>query len=66
MQFSIQPSFDEERFLKVRLKVMHNGLNRNYSNFNDEVIENAMPTISNIPILAFVKKQDGWKYLVAV
>lgn len=52
-------SFDNERFLKLRVKVMHTGLNLNNSNFNLDVVEAARPTLANIPLLAFIKKVDG-------
>lgn len=51
--------FDHDRFLKVRVKVMHTGLNLNGSNFGMEAVNKAAPTISNIPLLAFVQKEDG-------
>ena len=59
LEFNFDSDFDTERFAKVRLKVMHNGLNRNNSNFNSDVIEAARPTLQNVPLLAFVKKTDG-------
>ena len=52
-------SFDSERFMKLRVKVMHAGLNLNNSNFDLETIEAARPTLANIPLLAFIKKVDG-------
>lgn len=51
--------FDNERFMKLRVKVMHAGLNVNNSNFNMQVIEAAKPTLANIPLLAFIRKIDG-------
>ena len=54
-----QTGFQDERFTKVRVKVMHNGLNLNNSNFSDESIGKASPSLRNIPLLAFVKKTDG-------
>lgn len=54
-----QTSFSDDRFVKVRIKVMHNGLNLNNSSFGDVAIEKARPTLANIPLLAFVKKTDG-------
>lgn len=54
-----ESSFDPERFLKLRVKVMHSGHNPNNSFFSSSVVEDAKPTIANIPILAFVKKEDG-------
>lgn len=49
----------DDRFVKVRIKVMHNGLNLNGSSFSDSAIEKASTSLSNIPLLAFVKKGDG-------
>lgn len=54
-----QSDFSDERFTKVRVKVMHNGLNLNNSRFSDAVIEAAAPSLKNIPLLAFTKKVDG-------
>ena len=51
--------FSSERFMKLRIKVMHSGLNLNNSNFGMEAIEKAKPSIANIPLLAFIKKEDG-------
>lgn len=54
-----QANFDDERFMKVRIKVMHNGLNLNNSSFSDPAIEKAAPSLANIPLLAFTKSRDG-------
>ena len=59
LSYEVQPSFDEERFLKMRIKVMHSGLNLNNSYFGTEAIEKAKPSLANVPILAFIKKEDG-------
>ena len=59
LSYEVSNSFDSERFLKVRIKIMHAGLNLNNSYFSSEVIDKAKPTLANIPILAFVKKEDG-------
>ena len=40
--------FDNERFLKLRIKVMHTGLNLNNSNFDLEVIDAAKTSLANI------------------
>lgn len=58
LSFSIS-EFDSDRFLKLRVKVMHSGLNLNNSSFGMQSIEKAQPTIANIPLLAFIKKEDG-------
>lgn len=52
-------AFDSDRFVKLRVKVMHSGLNLNGSTFDSAAIEKAQSSIANIPLLAFVKKQDG-------
>lgn len=59
LSYEVNTSFDSERFLKVRIKVMHSGLNLNNSYFSSEVIEKAKLTLANVPILAFIKKEDG-------
>lgn len=59
VSYSVTDSFDSERFMKLRVKVMHTGLNLNNSNFSLAAIEKARPTLANIPLLAFIKKTDG-------
>jgi len=59
VSYSATDSFDSERFMKLRVKVMHTGLNLNNSNFSLAAIEKARPTLANIPLLAFIKKTDG-------
>jgi len=60
IQYEVQKSdFDSERFQKMRIYVMHSGLNLNNSNFGKSAIKKAQSSLANIPILAFVKKQDG-------
>jgi hypothetical protein len=51
--------FADDRFKKVKVLVMHDGLNLNGSVFSMEAMEKAKESIKNIPILAFVKQQDG-------
>lgn len=52
-------SYEDDRFTKVRVAVMHNGLNENRTTFFDEAISEAESSLKNIPLLAFVKKVDG-------
>ncbi len=59
IMYSTDASFDNDRFLKLRMKVCHTGLNLNGSHFGIDAINKAAPTISNIPLLAFIKKVDG-------
>ena len=56
----IDKSFDSERFIKMRLRIMHTQKNPNMSYFSDESVEEARPTLANIPILAnVVTDEDG-------
>lgn len=52
--FKVDNTFDDERFMRVRIAVMHSGWNRNKSSFDTEVIRAAKDTFANIPILADV------------
>lgn len=51
--------FEDDRFKKIRIYVMHDNLNLNNSFFSMDSIESAKDSINNIPILAFVKQIDG-------
>lgn len=53
--FDMDKEFDDERFCRVRMKLMHSGLNRNNSYFEKEVIDKAQDSFKNIPILADVQ-----------
>ena len=64
--FAVDDSFEDSRFMKVRIAAMHSGINRNGSNFDKKVIEDAKDTFANIPILAEVVEktnEDGTKFL---
>lgn len=53
-------SVADTRFTKVKIKMMHLGLNLNNSIFNKEVVDEAISTLYNTPILAYVEKNgDG-------
>lgn len=51
--------FEDDRFRKAKVYVMHDGQNYNGSIFQMNSIESAKDSIANIPILAFIKQQDG-------
>lgn len=55
MNYSVDTSFDDERFLKLRLRVCHDGVSPNKTYFTKETMEKANETIAYIPILANVK-----------
>lgn len=44
------------RFTKVKIWLMHLGLNRNGSVFNKEAVEAAIPSLANTPIIASVRQ----------
>lgn len=58
--YEIDDSYDSDRFLKLRIRVMHEGKNYNGSTFDVEGMEDAEASISNVPILAnVVFDKDG-------
>lgn len=64
--FEIDESFDDERFMKIRVCAMHSGVNENQSRFSVETIVEAKDTFKNIPILAKVQEytdENGNQYL---
>ena len=48
----------DTRFTEVLIKVLHTGKNFNGSIFKKEVVEKALPTMKNTPILAFIEKNS--------
>ena len=51
----------DERFLEVKVYVLHLGENYNGSIFNKDVVTNAIPSLANTPLLAFVKRNENEK-----
>ena len=47
---------EDTRFLKVKIWLMHTGINHNGSSFSKEVVDKAIPTLANTPILAFIEE----------
>lgn len=52
--FEVDDSFDSDKFIKMRLRVCHDGKNPNGSLFVAEDMERAKESIKNIPVLANV------------
>lgn len=50
---------ENSNYHKVKIMIMHTGENLNGSVFSEESIDKSIPTISNIPILGYVKKDEG-------
>lgn len=46
---------DDTRFLKVKIWLMHTGENLNGSYFDKKIVEDAIPTLANTPILAYIE-----------
>lgn len=46
------------RFIEVTIDVMHTGVNKNKSSFTKDVIEKAIPSICNTPILGYVVNEQ--------
>lgn len=50
----VEPSFDSEKHIKMRLRMCHAGMNRKGFKIDPGAIERARNTITNIPVLAHV------------
>jgi len=60
--FEVDKSFDDQRFMRVRINAMTTGINRNNSRFSLDCVKAAKDSFANIPILAHVIKttdKDG-------
>jgi hypothetical protein len=49
---------EDSRFLKVKIWLMHTGLNFNGSSFSKEAVDKAIPTLANTPILSFIEENS--------
>jgi hypothetical protein len=56
-KYSIEP-LEDDRFTRLKMYVMHDGLNKNGSNFPLSVIEDAEGSILDIPILAHIFESE--------
>ena len=54
--FKIDDQFTDDRFMRVRIAVMHSGINLNKSSFSTEVIKDAKDSFANIGVLAHIVK----------
>lgn len=58
--FEVDTSFDNDRFMKLKVYVMHSGKNYNGSSFSLDSISEAKESLANTPILAnVIEKEDG-------
>lgn len=64
--FDVDESFDDPRFMRVRINMMTTGVNRNGSRFSLDCVKKAKDSFANIPVLAHVVERtddDGNTYL---
>ena len=53
--YDVDKQFDSDKFLKLRMRVCHDGVSPNKTNFTKETMEEANAEIEYIPNLANVK-----------
>jgi hypothetical protein len=63
-RFSLPVEFEQvgnvldDRFIRVKIYIAHEGENRNRSFFTREVLESMIPSLANIPILGYIAVND--------
>ena len=62
--FEIDDTKDDDHrgMMRLKIKVFHTGLNRNGSYVSEDAAKNAMPTIKNRPLMAYIHKRDDGEY----
>ena len=50
---------EDTRFTKVKIWICHTGLNHNWSDMSKRVIEEAIPTLANTPILGYIEPNSN-------
>lgn len=58
IQFEKQDVNEDSRFTKVKIYLMHTGKNLNNSIFSKSVVEAALPSLSNIPIVGYISTDN--------
>lgn len=61
MKFELTNEVLNKNFHKVKLYVCHNGVNLNESHFSDGAIARASKSLQNIPILAYIERDEDGK-----
>ena len=59
LSFEKQEEIEDSRFTKVKIWLMHTGKNLNNSIFKKEVVEDALESLSNIPIVGYITKDKN-------
>lgn len=62
--FEVEEYIDDNHrgMMKLKFRIFHTGLNRNGSYVSEDAAKNAMPTIKNRPILAYIHQLDDGSY----
>jgi hypothetical protein len=58
IQFEKQEESEDSRFTKVKISLMHTGKNLNNSIFEKSVVEEALPSLANIPIVGYISTDN--------
>lgn len=64
MSFSVDENFQSDKFLKLRLRVCHDGESPNRTFFSKEVMCDANKTLEYIPLLAHVYENENGKPVI--
>lgn len=62
LAFDKDDNIEDTDLVPVHLQACHTGENENSSRISDEVMNNALPTFSNKPILGYIYKDDNGEY----
>lgn len=54
IQFEKQEESEDSRFTKVTVSILHTGKNLNNSIFTKSVVDDALPSLANIPIVGYI------------
>lgn len=62
--FEVDEALDNDHrgMLKLKFRIFHTGVNRNGSYVSEDAAKEAMPTIKNRPILAYIHKLDNGEW----
>jgi hypothetical protein len=58
IQFEKQEESEDSRFTKVKISILHTGKNLNNSIFEKNVVVDALPSLSNIPIVGYISQDS--------
>ena len=54
INYSIDKDFKSDKFIKLRMRICHDGINYNNSKFTIENLEEKKDSLANSPILAYM------------